>query len=462
MEVSARIRATAASPAPRLGRRTLPARFASVRPAARAVSAKIRAGAIYDLQRNKSNLELLFCYDKSVPEEDIGTPVGLDLEKKNVGGNPPCISCETKGAVLCATCGGSGLYIDSILESQGIIVKVRCLGCGGTGNIMCSKQDKLQEETPAGAEFRLKCTLESDDSRTFTLSIWFKREEIRVQVDNHGHLRTRGERLVAGNRWSKFQKDFQLPANCNVDGIRAKFENNTLTITLPKKSPSPVQPPAPAPMRAASLRPPQALPELSKPPPPPKAPAPPPTFQPAPSKRSAESRPSLNRKPSGSELAASTPAPPAVPAQPPVPAPPPVLAQPPVPAPPPVSRNKSNLDGLLKPTDQDKVEEAKKPLPAPANKDEEEKQMDREARGKMQEDKRMAEEKVDGRMGMEHRRRPVSASRGLLVNVAVAVAVLLGITFYVWHTLRSAATGGGAGDHGHGGDLVAASYSDEM
>ncbi|KAG8097704.1 hypothetical protein GUJ93_ZPchr0013g35451 [Zizania palustris] len=143
MEVSARHLPPPASPTPRRGRGSLSlsltSRFASARPASRAVSAEIRAAATYDLQRNKSNLESLFCYDKSVPEEDIGTPAGLDLEKKNVGGNPPCINCETKGAVLCATCAGSGLYIDSILESQGIIVKVRCLGCGGTGNIMCSK-----------------------------------------------------------------------------------------------------------------------------------------------------------------------------------------------------------------------------------------------------------------------------------------------------------------------------------
>ena len=90
---------------------------------------QIRANAaVNGLQRSKSNLEKLFCYDKSVSEEDIGTPAGLNLEKKNVGTNPPCVSCETKGAVLCATCAGSGLYVDSIMESQGIIVKVRCLG----------------------------------------------------------------------------------------------------------------------------------------------------------------------------------------------------------------------------------------------------------------------------------------------------------------------------------------------
>ena len=131
---------------------------------------QVKASAINGLQRSKSSLESLFCYDKSVPEEDIGKPTGLNVEKKNVGDNPPCTSCEAKGAVLCETCAGSGLYVDSILESQGIIVKVRCLGkqdrkhfvqqlwscyiaiqimhvlilqvtvgCGGTGNIMCSK-----------------------------------------------------------------------------------------------------------------------------------------------------------------------------------------------------------------------------------------------------------------------------------------------------------------------------------
>ncbi|CAN6309977.1 unnamed protein product [Urochloa humidicola] len=142
MEVSAGIRQPPFAVAASLrGRRSVqppPPRVAS--PSMRSVFAvKVRASAIYDLQRSKSNLESLFCYDKSVPEEDIGKPTGLNLEKKNTGDNPPCSSCEAKGAVLCATCAGTGLYVDSILESQGIIVKVRCLGCGGTGNIMCSK-----------------------------------------------------------------------------------------------------------------------------------------------------------------------------------------------------------------------------------------------------------------------------------------------------------------------------------
>ncbi|XP_072956031.1 uncharacterized protein [Typha angustifolia] len=104
----------------------------------RCISSRIRSSSTHDLERSKSSLESLFCYDKSVPEENIEEPIGLSLDKKEIGNKPPCVDCQAKGAVLCTTCSGSGLYIDSILESQGVIVKVRCLGCGGTGNIMCS------------------------------------------------------------------------------------------------------------------------------------------------------------------------------------------------------------------------------------------------------------------------------------------------------------------------------------
>ncbi|KAE9586363.1 putative Heat shock protein DnaJ, cysteine-rich [Lupinus albus] len=76
---------------------------------------------------------------KAIREEIIEKPVGLSLAEKVIGNNHRCADCQAKGAVLCATCAGSGLYIDSILESQGIIVKVRCLGCGGTGNMMCTE-----------------------------------------------------------------------------------------------------------------------------------------------------------------------------------------------------------------------------------------------------------------------------------------------------------------------------------
>lgn len=81
-----------------------------------------------DNNKCRSNLESLFCYDKAIPEEIIEKPVGLSLAEKAIGNNHRCTDCHAKGVVLCATCAGSGLYVDSILESQGIIVKVRCLG----------------------------------------------------------------------------------------------------------------------------------------------------------------------------------------------------------------------------------------------------------------------------------------------------------------------------------------------
>ncbi|CBI31228.3 uncharacterized protein LOC100241525 [Vitis vinifera] len=102
-------------------------------------SRRAESSSVGDVHRRRSSLESLFCYDKPIPEEIIEKPIGLSLAEKVIGDNPRCIDCQAKGAVLCATCSGSGLYVDSILESQGIIVKVRCLGCGGTGNIMCSE-----------------------------------------------------------------------------------------------------------------------------------------------------------------------------------------------------------------------------------------------------------------------------------------------------------------------------------
>ncbi|RWR82167.1 hypothetical protein CKAN_01087800 [Cinnamomum micranthum f. kanehirae] len=108
-------------------------------PNPRSTSFRIRLSSTREAHRCRSKLEAMFHYDKPIPEEIIEKPVGLSLGEKTIGTNPRCVDCEAKGVVLCPTCSGSGLYVDSILESQGIIVKVRCLGCGGIGNIMCSE-----------------------------------------------------------------------------------------------------------------------------------------------------------------------------------------------------------------------------------------------------------------------------------------------------------------------------------
>ena len=95
----------------------------------------------------------------------------------------------------------------------------------------------------------------------------------------------------------------------------------------------------------------------------------------------------------------------------------------------------------------------------------------REEEGKMAEDRKQEmvqdqkateqqqKDAILAEMALVNQPSPASASRGLLVNVAVVVVVLLGITVYVWHSLRNAT--GGAGGHSHG-HLGAGSYGDEM
>lgn len=92
-----------------------------------------------DVEKYRSRLESLLYCGKEIPEEAIEKPTGVPKKSLPIGSKPMCGRCEAKGAVRCPTCTGSGLYVDSILESQGIIVKVKCLGCGGTGSTMCPK-----------------------------------------------------------------------------------------------------------------------------------------------------------------------------------------------------------------------------------------------------------------------------------------------------------------------------------
>ncbi|KAJ4820526.1 hypothetical protein LUZ62_033092 [Rhynchospora pubera] len=62
----------------------------------------------------------------------------------------------------------------------------------------------------------------------------FKKEQIKVMIDNFGKLRITGERPLGDNKWARFRKDFQIPEDCNTTAIRAKFENGRVNITLPK------------------------------------------------------------------------------------------------------------------------------------------------------------------------------------------------------------------------------------
>ncbi|KAJ0266397.1 Glycoside hydrolase family 3 C-terminal domain-containing protein [Hirschfeldia incana] len=67
--------------------------------------------------------------------------------------------------------------------------------------------------------------------------VGFTKEQIKTTyVPTSNTLRVTGERPLAGRRWSRFNEVFSVPHNCLVDKIHGTFNNNSLTITMPKKT----------------------------------------------------------------------------------------------------------------------------------------------------------------------------------------------------------------------------------
>ncbi|XP_057509469.1 inactive protein RESTRICTED TEV MOVEMENT 2-like [Actinidia eriantha] len=64
----------------------------------------------------------------------------------------------------------------------------------------------------------------------------FVKEQLKVSLEGMHTLKIRGERVVGVNTWSRFQEEFRIPEDCDMTGIRGRFELGTLTITMPKKS----------------------------------------------------------------------------------------------------------------------------------------------------------------------------------------------------------------------------------
>ncbi|KAL7618121.1 hypothetical protein Lser_V15G03307 [Lactuca serriola] len=77
---------------------------------------------------------------------------------------------------------------------------------------------------------------QEDDHDTLLLYLpGFQKEYIKVTTEDVNTVRVRGERLVADNKWSRFLENFQVPENCDMTGIRARFDGGILTITMPRK-----------------------------------------------------------------------------------------------------------------------------------------------------------------------------------------------------------------------------------
>lgn len=60
---------------------------------------------------------------------------------------------------------------------------------------------------------------------------------MRVQVDNNRNLKVSGERPLDNNRSSRFYKEVPIPENCDLNDLRARFEQGILYISVPKTIP---------------------------------------------------------------------------------------------------------------------------------------------------------------------------------------------------------------------------------
>lgn len=59
---------------------------------------------------------------------------------------------------------------------------------------------------------------------------------MRVQLDNNRNLKVSGERPLDNNRTFRFNKEVQIPENCDINDLRARFEQGILYISMPKTS----------------------------------------------------------------------------------------------------------------------------------------------------------------------------------------------------------------------------------
>ncbi|KMT11317.1 hypothetical protein BVRB_5g109980 [Beta vulgaris subsp. vulgaris] len=99
--------------------------------------------------------------------------------------------------------------------------------------------------SPSYVDFEPYCEWKKDDGvETLVFHLPdFKRDQLRVQVNNLGVIKVSGERQTTadGTQRSRFLKETKIPQGCEINDIRAKFSGGHLHVVMPIKAAPPVQ-----------------------------------------------------------------------------------------------------------------------------------------------------------------------------------------------------------------------------
>ncbi|KVI00050.1 uncharacterized protein LOC112520320 [Cynara cardunculus var. scolymus] len=97
-------------------------------------------------------------------------------------------------------------------------------------------------------EFEPLCTWQREDGQDILMLHVpeFKKDQLRIQMNNMGILKITGENVIDGKRRSRFQKEIKVTKDYDSSDIHAKFSQGWLRVTFPKKVATPSTPERPS------------------------------------------------------------------------------------------------------------------------------------------------------------------------------------------------------------------------
>ncbi|KAH8491270.1 hypothetical protein H0E87_023431 [Populus deltoides] len=86
-------------------------------------------------------------------------------------------------------------------------------------------------------DFEPFCQWKKDEHEILEIHLrGFKKQHLRVQIEEPDVVKITGERPINGTLRSRFRKQIKIPKNCKTDEIRAKLSGDILQIILPKQT----------------------------------------------------------------------------------------------------------------------------------------------------------------------------------------------------------------------------------